>query len=245
MNNPRANKRIEEMKTNLNLTDPWRYSHGSEKSFTWRQPTPLKMARLYYFLVSQEIMPLVNKIETIPGYRTNHSLIKLSLNLENISRGNGYWKFNNSLLKDEQYLEKIKLLIIETINRYSTEETDLNLNNFEKHDFKNQKFVIDDQLLCDTLLVLIRGETISFSSMKKKKFIDVEKKMEEEIIRLEKDLESKDKDMLEVLESKRNTLEELRKEKVNGILLRSKLKWVEFGEKPSKFFLNLEKKKCD
>jgi len=43
------------------------------------------------------------------------------------------------------------------------------------------------------------------------------------------------------LEDKKNSLEDLRKQKVEDAILRSKLEWMEFGEKPSKFFLNLEK----
>ena len=48
---------------------------------------------------------------------------------------------------------------------------------------------------------------------------------------------------MEELDSKRNKLEEFRKDKIKGIILRSALNWAEFGEKPSKNFLNLEKQK--
>ena len=75
------------------------------------------------------------------------------------------------------------------------------------------------------------------------KNIEAEKKLEEEILKLEKeslDTEEKQK-ILEELDSKRNQLEEFRKDKIKGILLRSALNWAEFGEKPSKFFLNPKK----
>ena len=39
----------------------------------------------------------------------------------------------------------------------------------------------------------------------------------------------------------KNKLEQVYQEKVNGIKIRSKCNWYEFGEKSSKFFLNLEK----
>ena len=92
--------------------------------------------------------------------------------------------------------------------------------------------------------MVIRGETISYSSMKKKKVIDVEKKLENDINNLEQSINTRqDKDtVLEKFEYKKNSLETLRKEKMDGELLRSKLKWMEFGEKPSNFFLNLEKR---
>ena len=37
-------------------------------------------------------------------------------------------------------------------------------------------------------------------------------------------------------------LEGIEETKVNGVKIRSKCDWYEYGEKPSKFFLNLEKK---
>ena len=122
---------------------------------------------------------------------------------------------------------------------------DLRIENFEQYDFVNYEFVIDDQLFCDTLLMLIRGETISFSSMKKKQTVEAEKKLEEEIFDFEKEsLVSKEKQKIfEDLDLKRNTLEELRKEKIQGNILRSSLKWAEFGEKPSKFFSKFRKTK--
>ena len=36
-------------------------------------------------------------------------------------------------------------------------------------------------------------------------------------------------------------LEQIYEEKANGVKIRSKCEWYEFGEKSSKFFLNLEK----
>ena len=40
----------------------------------------------------------------------------------------------------------------------------------------------------------------------------------------------------------KNKLEQIYEEKANGVKIRSKCEWYEFGEKSSKFFLNLEKK---
>ena len=134
-------------------------------SFIYRMGSLLSL--FIIFLISQEFTPLVGKIDIVTGYRTDHSFVKLNINLESVSRGRGYWKFNNALLKDETYVTKIKQLILETIKTYSKYEVDLTVENFEHYDFEKHEFIIDDQLLCDTLLMLIRGETISFSSMKK------------------------------------------------------------------------------
>ena len=39
----------------------------------------------------------------------------------------------------------------------------------------------------------------------------------------------------------RNKLDKIYEQKINGIRIRSKCDWYEYDEKPSKFFLNLEK----
>ena len=39
----------------------------------------------------------------------------------------------------------------------------------------------------------------------------------------------------------RNKLDKIYEQKINGIRIRSKCDWYEYGEKSSKFFLNLEK----
>ena len=114
-------------------------------------------------------MSCMEEIDISPGFRSDHSLISIRLNLSKIDRGRGYWKFNNALLKDEHYTQKIKLLIKETIKMYSGDEFNIDVTNFETHDFENHRFTINDQLLFDTLLLVIRVETISYSSMKKRR----------------------------------------------------------------------------
>ena len=42
----------------------------------------------------------------------------------------------------------------------------------------------------------------------------------------------------------KSQLEQIHKIKANRIKVRSKCEWYDYGEKSSKFFLNLEKKPC-
>ena len=79
------------------------------------------------------MMSLLESVQIIPGYRTDHSMVKISLNLNGIQTGKGYWKFNNSLLKDNEYNTNIKNIIKETIMMYSVEQLDADSINFETH----------------------------------------------------------------------------------------------------------------
>lgn len=69
------------------------------------------------------------------------------------------------------------------------------------------------------------------------------KLLEEEIKHLE-ELRNLDrsKDILEKLSIVQNKLEEFRKDSSKGLFVRTKVKWIEYGEKPTKYFLSLEKK---
>ena len=98
------------------------------------------------------------------------------------------------------------------------------------------QFTIPHQLFLETLLMEIRGKTISYSAYKKKKEREKEDSLQKEIENLEK----ADDINLNLLETKKEELENLRKEKVKGIIIRSRVRWSEEGEKPTKYFCKLE-----
>ncbi|XP_061165600.1 uncharacterized protein LOC133174502 [Saccostrea echinata] len=53
---------------------------------------------------------------------------------------------------------------------------------------------------------------------------------------------SNSSDTFEKLKEAQTKLEEIRKEYIKGLFARTKLKWIEYGEKPTKYFLSLEKR---
>ena len=90
---------------------------------------------------------------------------------------------------------------------------------------------------------MIRGETIKYSSFKKKKQAEEEKQLEKEIENIEAKIKNNLNEITEknnILEEKKNALSELRKVKTEGVMLRSRCRYEELGEKPSGYFLNLE-----
>jgi uridine kinase len=72
----------------------------------------------------------------------------------------GTWKFNNRLLQDVEYIKILKDCIAEVIGQFKTED---NENMFDI------KFSIDDQLFWETLKIMLRGKTISYSTCTFKK----------------------------------------------------------------------------
>ena len=112
-----------------------------------------------------------------------------------------------------------------------------NFENIEHIDNNNIQFVINGQLFLETLLMEIRGKTISFSSYKSKLNKNRESNLIQEIDRLQKLLNETNKDQLIELQ---HELENIRENKLKGYLIRSRAKWIEDGEKPSKYFCSLE-----
>ena len=89
----------------------------------------------------------------------------------------------------------------------------------------------------------IRGKTIAFASNKTKEQEIIEKQLEEETkndILLSQ--MTADTSLEQKLYNLKNELEAHRKEKLKGVFIRSKARWVEHGEKPSKYLCSLEKR---
>ena len=187
-------------------------------------------------LISEAFYPSIQQVKTEASYRSDHSPVVLTIKLNEFKRGRGLWKFNSSLLLDKVYVDRIK----DCINKTKLEYICPVYNHLNICEIENSgiQFVISDQLFLETLLLNIRGQTISFATYKKSQRKLKQKELEQAILELEQNPLA---DPTEIIKSKLQ-LEIIRKEEMRGITLRSKVKWIEEGEKPSKYFCALEKK---
>ena len=232
-NNTRCREKVSTIREEFELVDPWRNNNPNKKQYTWFQRNPVKMARLDYFLVSSDIMALTSKIEMKPGYRSDHSIVILNITITEEARGKGFWKFNTSLLHDIKYVILIKEVIRENIQRYAKPEQDL--------DNQKVQFNINDQLFFETLKMEIRKSTIYYSSKKKRELEKEEKTLREQIENI-MNVSNVTGEKLEEVKILEDKLEEIRCNKIKGMVLRSKVQWIEESEKPTKFFASLEKR---
>lgn len=93
---------------NLDLTDIWRIRNPDVKRFSWRQKNPTIQRRLDFWLISNCLQEEVEKVDITPAIRSDHSAITLQFKgMENLPHGPSFWKFNASLLEDEEYIAKI------------------------------------------------------------------------------------------------------------------------------------------
>ena len=133
------------------------------------------------------------------SYRSDHCIITLLFNLSKFKHSKSFWKHNNSLLTDATYLKKINKKIKDIKLQYA-----LPVYNYaEIDDIPNEElqFVINDQLFLDTLLMEIRGESISYASFKNKQRNNREKYLIKQIEELDNSIENNNIDQLEILKT--------------------------------------------
>ena len=235
INNPKARRFVSNKINDNNLFDTFRELHPSLKRYTWRRKNPLKQSRLDFFLVTENTINSVKTSNIETGYKSDHSMVTLSLTMNNFKHGKGLWKHNNSLLTDADYLKAINSKILEMIKQYCLPV--YNLENIDQIPDEELQFIINDALFLETLKMEISGKSISYASYKKKVKNKEEKELIYKIQNLEDNLVEENIPKVEKLKQELNNL---REDKMQEYLVRSWANIIENGEKPSQYFCNLE-----
>ena len=257
-NNPLARRALKNKMQEHNLIDIWRELNPNGRKFTWKKFGERKFARLDYFLVSASLLPYVQNTEIFVGNFSDHSIICLDIDFAKFNRGRGFWKFNNSLVKDPIYVALIKNTIKKTCCQYATINNDnnfyTNVSNENLNEFLEAQtpeslqalnFNINPQLILDILLLEIRKETIKYSASKKKERIFRELLLNHEIEALETEiLASNEHNFAEInnkLQTKKEDLEEIYSYQAQGAFIRARARYKVEGEKPTRLFCALER----
>ena len=219
------------------LIDPYRQLYRDSFRYSWRKKNPFRQARLDFFLFTESMLTNLKNCTIDPSYRSDHSMIILSLVFNPFNKGKGLWKFNNSLLYEKDYSKIVREKIIDLKKQYAA--LIYNRDKIQEIDDNELQLTINVQLFLEMLLLEIRGKTISFASYIKKIKEQRIRDLQEEIATLEKNVTE---NSIENLETKKHELESLRNEKMKGKLVRSRAQWVDEGEKPTKYFCGLESK---
>ena len=111
------------------------------------------------------------------------------------------------------------------------------INNIPKDEIQ---FLVSDDTLLDFLLTKIRSKTIAYATMKKKRVNKKEIDLEKDIQKLEKSDKSQEDCML--MNGRKAELKAIREKRTEGVLLRSKARWIAHGEKVTIYFCSLEKR---
>ena len=211
------------MITQFDLCDIWRVRNPQTKRYTYRTKKPLYQSILDYWIISNSIQDIITVTDIIPSLYSDHSAIILGAKLlKNDNRGKGYWKFNSSLLKQTDYVENLKMKLTEWRSLYE--------------EFQSK------QGLWELIKYEIRKFTINYSPKNKKKERGSEKVLLNTLENLERSFAiNPTEEIFTEIQSVKKQLEKIDNDKLNGAIVRSRIKWVEQGEKSSKFFFSMEK----
>ena len=109
---------IIEKKETLDLCDTWRTRNCKSKRFTFYQnhiSDPIQR-KLGYFLISNILQETAIRADVLASFWSNHSPIIFSILFEsNNKRRKGLWKFNKSLFSNEEYINKLRNHISESL----------------------------------------------------------------------------------------------------------------------------------
>ena len=145
-------------------------------------------------------------------------------------------------MQDKCFVGNVKKTIASVILKYAIPV--YNIDKFQNIPVHDVQFTINDQQFFEQLLLEIRGMIIPFSSHRKHKQKEEELHLIKRIEHLENITNHLTSHTIfhDILDEQRIKLEVIRKEVLNGLMLRSKANWIEYGEKPTNFFCSLEKK---
>ena len=176
------------------FVDAWRIVNLHNISFTWSNPSMKTQSRI------------------VSNIFSDHSALILTIcfDEETAPRGPGYWRFNNSLLSDNEYVALLRSKIPEFVEKY--------------------KEVEGKGFFWEMVKMEIRGLTVRFSKLKAKRNRDKEKLLTSRFAQLSAKLQTvyseDDKAELERIKIK---LSDFQTEKTRGAIIRSRARWYEHG----------------
>ena len=217
-------KYLADFRSTFNLVDAWQRLNPHSRQCNWFNSDFSIGSRLDKFLVSQSLFSFISNCEIKPFCLSDHDIVYLTLRLDDLRpRGPGLWKFNNSLLQDTNFIEYISdrmNALIEGIEHFPSVKLWWDF-------FKNS----------------LQAEIIAFSRTKRKNLSHERVVLTNEIIRLKALLVSGDFSVSPVIRDLENKLKDLVLKELSGATIRSKARWLEEGEKPSRFFFKLERER--
>ncbi|KAL9967304.1 hypothetical protein ACROYT_G025504 [Oculina patagonica] len=220
---------IRKVQINLDVGDIWRDRNPLTTRYTWRRRNPEISCRLDFFLISCGLYGKVTNSDITPGYKTDHSMITLSLGVTENPRGPGLWKLNTSFLGDVDFTHRVKTVISQTCEDYKDD------NN------------VDDALLWEMIKLKVREASIFYGKEKAISRRKEEDDLHAKVAYLEKKVEEPippqlKEELSQQLSEAKESLEKIYEYKTKGSILRSKTRWYNEGEKNSSYFFNLEKR---
>lgn len=212
-------EKIKSLMDDYSLEDVWGCKNPKSTRGTFHRGA--YSARLDYWFIPALILPHAS-IQIRPHPLSDHCLLTLKISFAEVKRGPGYWRFDNSLLADADFVNEMKTHIDEI------QEERLSDPNFQWEWTKYN----------------IRAFCIRYSADKKRAQKQQVLNLEKRLYTLAEDHDlTSSPDIVEEVKSIKRELGEIAQTKASAAVFRTKAKWSSQGELPTAYYLGLEKRR--
>ena len=203
------------LKNDFELYDVWRIFNPKVKDYTWSKNNPFIARRLDFILCNNSLNSKILNVEHLYLACSDHKAVTVTIQMSNFVRGPGIWRFNNSLLKDQNYISLVNSFI----------------QNFQSNPPTN-----DPILKWELIKAEIKSLTTQFCTIKSQTHFSEEKRLKHEISRVSDLLiQNPNSDKIQSeLSTLKNKYELFILNKARGAQIRSRVKYIEDGENNTK-----------
>lgn len=104
-----ARKEIDTLVEELDLVDVWRFFHPLEKQFTFYSHPHNSYSRIDYFLISKSLISITAQTTIGTILISDHAPVGMAVRIGHSNKKHpSRWRFNTSMLKDEDLVQSIK-----------------------------------------------------------------------------------------------------------------------------------------
>ena len=162
----RASKVLQGLCVESGLTDVWRELHQDARDYSFFSNVHNSYSRIDYAFVYSKYMYMIEQCEMSPIILSDHARICLTIKFKGNNSFSKQWKFDNSLLQDEEFILKMRTWIKNYID-------------------ENNDPLINPNTIWEAAKATLRGLIISYSSFKRRAKKVETQELEREIIRCE------------------------------------------------------------
>lgn len=213
-------ERIFALLDNWSLCDIWRLRNPGKSGFTFRRGK--YASRLDYFFISNHLSELVSSSGCKMLAHSDHALVSMSVKPSKINKGPGIWRFDNMLLESEEFVSQMTSFLT---------------------DWAPPSELTNPTTIWEWLKFEIKG----FINTYTRKLYSVEKQhaaaLNKELEDLYVEADEGSEDLSMEIDSVRRELKEMEEARARRIIFKAKCNWALYAERPTKYFLNLEKRK--
>lgn len=199
----------------LSLVDLYRILNPTSKQYTFYSTRHQTFSRIDYILASPSSFSEIHNVAIIPCPLSDHSIVSAHFTLMNTPPRASRWRFNTSLLQNEEFCTFLRT----------------NLKTFIEI---NSGSVDDPRFLWDAIKGSIRNSAISFSSYLKEKRLKKISELEDILARLESELQNTQVDaLLGKISVTKTELNSLLRQRAEFLIHRTRRNYYFNGSRPS------------